>query len=106
MAGDAVLVNVARVIRDSVRDRDVVARLGGDEFLVFAPECNQVTACEIAARIQTRASEQVEIAYRYSLSVGICIEQSAISEFDRMYQRADVAMYRAKAAGKNRFEIA
>jgi diguanylate cyclase (GGDEF)-like protein len=106
VVGDAVLMDVARAIRGSVRDGDVVARLGGDEFLVFAPDCNETTAREIAARIQERAAENNELAQPYSLSIGICIATQQVIEFDTMYRRADEAMYRAKAAGKNRFEVA
>lgn len=105
IAGDAVLVSVAQVLRGSVRDREVVARLGGDEFLVFAPECDEAAARNIAARIQQNAVGQQDTA-SYSLSIGICIEQGLASEFDVMYRRADEAMYRAKAAGRNRFEVA
>lgn len=105
VVGDAVLVNAARVIRDSVRDRDVVARLGGDEFLVFAPACDERAAREIVARILERATHQTEVAYAYTLSIGVCIETCTVTEFDVMYRRADEAMYRAKAAGKNRYEV-
>ena len=103
--GDAVLVNVARVIRDSVRDRDVVARLGGDEFLVFAPDCDARVARDLVSRILERAAQQTDMAFVYTLSIGICIESKAVAEFDVMYRRADEAMYRAKAAGKNRYEV-
>jgi diguanylate cyclase (GGDEF)-like protein len=105
VVGDAVLVSVAKTIRDSVRDRDVVARLGGDEFLVFAPACDVAAAREIVARILERVSAQNDVAYAYTLSVGICLESSAVVEFDVMYRRADEAMYRAKAAGKNGYEV-
>ncbi len=103
--GDAVLVSTARVIRDSVRNADVVARLGGDEFLVFAPDCDEAAAREIAARIQERVAEQQDVACAYSLSVGISIATQELVEFDVLYRRADDAMYRAKKAGKNRFEV-
>jgi diguanylate cyclase (GGDEF)-like protein len=105
VVGDAVLVSVAKTIRDSVRDRDVVARLGGDEFLVFAPACDAVTAREIVARMLERVAAQNDVAYKYTLSVGVCIESSAVTEFDVMYRRADEAMYRAKAAGKNGYQV-
>lgn len=104
-AGDAVLVNVAKAIRGSVRDGDVVARLGGDEFLVFSPACDESTARAIVARILERAASQTDSVYAYTLSVGICIESNTVTQFDVMYRRADEAMYRAKAAGKNRFEV-
>ncbi|MGC3981552.1 MAG: GGDEF domain-containing protein [Steroidobacteraceae bacterium] len=105
VVGDAVLVSVARVIRESVRDGDVVARLGGDEFLVFAPDCNEHAARDIVARLLERAANQAEVACAYTLSIGICIESNTVTEFDVMYRRADEAMYRAKAAGKNRYEV-
>jgi diguanylate cyclase (GGDEF)-like protein len=105
VVGDEVLVSVAKVIRDSVRDRDVVARLGGDEFLVFAPDCDERAAREIVVRILNNAAAQTHVPYAYTLSVGICIESNTVTEFDVMYRRADEAMYRAKAAGKNRYEV-
>ncbi len=105
VVGDAVLVSVAKVVRASVRDRDVVARLGGDEFLVFAPACDETAARQIVARMLENAAAQTHVPYAYTLSVGICIESNTITEFDVMYRRADEAMYRAKAAGKNRYEV-
>jgi diguanylate cyclase (GGDEF)-like protein len=105
VVGDAVLVSVAKTIRESVRDRDVVARLGGDEFLVFSPACDVATAREIVARILERVAAQSDVAYAYTLSVGICIESCTVTEFDVMYRRADEAMYRAKAAGKNGYQV-
>jgi diguanylate cyclase (GGDEF)-like protein len=105
VVGDSVLVSVAKAIRESVRDRDVVARLGGDEFLVFSPACDEASAREVVARILNRVAAQNDVAYAYTLSVGICIESSTVTEFDVMYRRADEAMYRAKAAGKNRYEV-
>jgi diguanylate cyclase (GGDEF)-like protein len=104
--GDAVLVSVAQSVRSSVRDGDVVARLGGDEFLVFAPACNEAMAREIVARILDRVAKQEQVSCAYTLSIGICVESNTVTEFDVLYHRADQAMYRAKAAGKNRFEVA
>jgi diguanylate cyclase (GGDEF)-like protein len=105
VVGDAVLISVAKVVRAGVRDRDVVARLGGDEFLVFAPACDEAAARQIVARILESAAAQADTPYAYTLSVGICIESNTVTEFDVMYRRADEAMYRAKAAGKNRYEV-
>lgn len=104
-AGDAVLVSVAKAIRSSVRDGDVVARLGGDEFLVFSPACDESIARQTVGRILERVAKQTESIYAYTLSIGICIEGNTVTQFDVMYRRADEAMYRAKAAGKNRFEV-
>lgn len=106
VAGDAVLVGVTSAVHECVRQGDVVARLGGDEFLVFAPECDEATARTMVHRIQqsiaTRTHQHV---CAFSISVGIRVESSAEMGFDEMYRRADEALYRAKAAGKNRFDV-
>lgn len=102
-AGDAVIVSLAASLRESIRDRDLAARLGGDEFLVFAPNCDNRGAHDIAHRIlesAEAASEQGRPAF--SVSIGICSETPGTEGFDAMYRRADEALYRAKSAGKNR----
>lgn len=104
--GDAVLVALAEAIRDNVRQRDITARLGGDEFMVFAPNCSEATAAEIAARMQQKINAtDGASAHRFSVSMGICVELHGKATFDDMYRRADRALYRAKARGKNRFEF-
>jgi diguanylate cyclase (GGDEF)-like protein len=101
--GDAAIISLAATLRDSVRDRDLTARLGGDEFLVFAPNCDRHGAHEIAHRILERAEAAVQEGLpRYSVSIGICANVGGTTDFDSMYRRADEALYRAKAAGKNR----
>lgn len=103
-AGDAVIVSLAATLRDSVRDRDLTARLGGDEFLVFAPNCDSRGAHEIAHRVLERAELAAQQGRpQFSVSIGICADAVATEEFDAMYRRADEALYRAKAAGKNRW---
>jgi diguanylate cyclase (GGDEF)-like protein len=102
-AGDAAIVSLAAALRDSVRDRDLTARLGGDEFLVFAPNCDEHGAQDIAQRILERTDAASRHGGpRYSVSIGICVEDAGVEEFDAMYRRADEALYRAKSAGKNR----
>lgn len=106
LAGDAVLVGVAAVVRECVRDSDVVARLGGDEFLVFAPGCDEAMARAMVQRIQQCIAERAHHhVCAFSISVGVRVESVAGTGFDEMYRRADEALYRAKAAGKNRFDV-
>lgn len=106
VAGDAVLVGVATTLRECVRDGDVVARLGGDEFLVFARDCDEATARSMVAAIQRRIEDRThQHVCAFSISIGIRVEQIADNGFDDMYRRADEALYRAKAAGKNRFDV-
>ena len=103
--GDNVLVSVAEVMRQSVRESDVVARLGGDEFLIFAPNCDSQVASGIAARILdgVRGYNDALLCSSFSVSIGICPGGVPAADFAALYRWADEALYRAKAKGKNRF---
>jgi diguanylate cyclase (GGDEF)-like protein len=100
-AGDAAITRLAATIRATVRGDDIAARIGGDEFLIVAPRCNEEVAGKIAAQIINRLSAPSENQLACSVSVGISIE-TGTADFDGMYRRADEALYRAKAEGKNR----
>ncbi|TSE16603.1 EAL domain-containing protein [Arthrobacter sp. KBS0703] len=103
-AGDQMLVEVARRLRACVRPEDTVARLGGDEFVVLLTGSTDAEA--VAENIVQSLNVPVRIEgsmLRPSLSLGLssmCEDAVAASE---LLRRADVAMYAAKAAGKNRF---
>ena len=105
--GDAVLVAVALRFLGCVRDEDVVARLGGDEFAVLLPETDTDTALAVADRLLEAAAEPVLAADRHvgiSASIGVSPGDvvAAGTDPDFLLRAADVAMYAAKAAGKNR----
>jgi len=107
--GDEVLVEVADRLRGSLRAGDTVARLGGDEFalLLFgasSPE-HAVTAAErvLAALRPSIAVGGVE--FFVSASIGVALWPEDCSSRAELLQHADVAMYRAKAAGGDRFEM-
>jgi diguanylate cyclase (GGDEF)-like protein len=106
--GDAVIGCVATAIRESIRDGDDCARLGGDEFMIFAPECDQHGATEIARRILNGvAKPRAELAGNggFTVSIGITVQDYATAGFDRMYREADSALYHAKSTGKHRFAL-
>lgn len=106
-AGDEFLVKVADAMRASVRGADICARLGGDEFLIFASACDLDSATEIARRILAKvyASDSLPGRSHFGVSIGICIATPPDVDFATMYRSADLALYRAKSAGKNRFVI-
>ena len=109
-AGDFVLVVVAQRLRALVRPHDVVARVGGDEFAISCEDLHTIAdAEEIAARIIAGLAEPVEVAghlvgqrVAVSASIGITISPGD-SDAERLVDGADVAMYQAKQAGKNRY---
>ncbi|MFF2345199.1 EAL domain-containing protein [Pseudarthrobacter sp. NPDC058119] len=103
-AGDDMLIEVARRLRGCVPTADVVARLGGDEFVVLLTACPDADA--IAACIVRCLHVPVTISgtvLRPSLSLGVAsLGQDSMGPSE-LLRHADIAMYAAKAAGKNRF---
>ncbi|WGZ81281.1 MULTISPECIES: EAL domain-containing protein [unclassified Arthrobacter] len=103
-AGDQMLIEVGRRLRGCVRPNDVVARLGGDEFVVLL--VGSLDPDEVAGRIVESLKVPVWIdgtMLRPSLSLGLAsISDDAVGASE-LLRRADVAMYAAKAAGKNRY---
>ncbi|MBA0051741.1 EAL domain-containing protein [Streptomyces sp. AJS327] len=116
-AGDELLVHAARRLRESVRAGDTAARLGGDEFAVLivgggdtawrdAAE-RELRIHEIADRLRLTLSEPYLVEgteMRVAASIGIAFAEPGISPASLM-RNADLAMYRAKQAGKGRVEL-
>ncbi|MGW1774602.1 putative bifunctional diguanylate cyclase/phosphodiesterase [Streptomyces sp. NPDC002104] len=113
-AGDELLIEAARRLQDSVRSGDTAARLGGDEFaaLILGDGSRDRTAREyqvheIADRLRTTLSQPYRIAgseVRVAASIGVAFADPGITPSDLM-RNADLAMYRAKAGGKDRVEM-
>ena len=107
--GDEILEEVSRRLVHAVRDDDTVARIGGDEFIVLLGEIEDVDGVAAVARRMTasmlepvRAGEQELVI---SCSVGISIYPDDGNSADDLIQNADTAMYRAKEAGRNSFQL-
>jgi two-component system cell cycle response regulator len=113
--GDKVLCHVAARLSDTIhedgvisklRKSDIVARYGGEEFVVIAPETGlqgAVVAAEKArAGVESLDIEGPDASLRLTISMGVAAIDSNIASADELVQRADTALYRAKAAGRNR----
>ncbi|MBT2565490.1 EAL domain-containing protein [Arthrobacter sp. ISL-85] len=103
-AGDDMLIEVARRLRGCVPTADVVARLGGDEFVVLltaSPDADAIAACIVRClHVPVTINGTV---LRPSLSLGLAsLGQDSVGPSE-LLRHADIAMYAAKAAGKNRF---
>ena len=108
-AGDAVLIAAAERIRRCVRPTDLAARLGGDEFAVLLEDADERRGQEIAHRIVALLSEAVTVSgqpvwVRASIGLATATAGSEVDADDLM-RRADIAMYRAKEAGKGQVRV-
>ena len=116
-AGDQLLIQQARRLVRCVREGDTVARLGGDEFIVILDELSDVpdvaagTATEVAQRIIEELSNPVALAqqmmtdYENTCSIGVARFRGHDLTIDELLRRGDLAMYQAKADGRNTFRF-
>jgi diguanylate cyclase (GGDEF)-like protein len=106
--GDDLLRVIAQRLRDSIRPDDTVARLGGDEFILLLEDHDAAQAVAVAARVLADLRAPVALAGRNLLidaSIGIVPATGAHDSVEDLLRSADIAMYRAKAQGKGRFEV-
>lgn len=103
--GDRALQHVARLAGAHLRAADVLARYGGEEFVLLMPETDATPAMALAERIRTAVQTQPMPSERgpiaLSVSLGIARLQADDDNIETLIQRADRALYAAKAAGRN-----
>ena len=111
-AGDFILMHVADSLKDLVRGNDFVARVGGDEFVVVADLTDnnepKTQTVKLAERIINALSKPVDYQgepCRLSVSVGAAIKLDEALDLKTLFVNADTALYQAKHAGRNRFDI-
>ena len=108
-AGDRLLQMLAERLETFLRPGDTLARLGGDEFAILINDINDPGgAVHVAKRLQSLLGKRFLIDQNevfVSASIGIALSSTGYSSADEILRDADIAMYRAKAAGKNRYEI-
>ena len=110
IAGDAMLVHAARLLQHSIQPGEFVARIGGDEFVIVC-----IAGDTLPARLSDLAHALVEQmrrpvpfnghSCRFGASVGIAIQHGDQVDPARLLVNADIALYRAKARGRNAFQF-
>jgi diguanylate cyclase (GGDEF)-like protein len=101
--GDRVLMKAAAIVRDSVREIDVAARYGGEEFAVLLPDTSRLGAFVVAERIRRRIEERFSRSRTpVTVSGGLAVFPDDAGAPADLIVQADVGLYGAKAAGKNR----
>ena len=108
-AGDQLLKTVAKRLLASVRDSDTVARLGGDEFVIMLPQITQANDAAVVAQ-KVLASIAVPFTligqeFRITASIGIGVFPQHGLDEETLKKNADIAMYQAKAEGKNNYRF-
>lgn len=107
MAGDAVLQGVARILKESIKGRDVAGRIGGDEFVVFLNDINsREDAGKIAEEIGRRVRETVfydNPEIKVTLSIGISFSPEHGTDIEDLYRCADEALYYVKKHCKDTY---
>ena len=108
--GDLLLQEVSNRLRINTRASDVIARLGGDEFAVIQTEMAEPTiAASLAAKLQKALAMPYDLAGNeitvVSASIGVCPYTAASAGPDAMLAQADLALYRSKEEGRNRFHF-
>jgi two-component system cell cycle response regulator len=110
-AGDAVLRQIASILRSSVRSVDVVGRYGGEEFLIILPQTGAEGARVLAERIRQRVEQEpFDIGgqtIHCTTSIGLAAASDGeVPDADDLIAEADRALYHAKAMGRNRVSFA
>ena len=108
LAGDEVLIGVAKILKQSVREYDITARFGGEEFAILLPETTSEQAYERVEGIR-QAIEGMEFTIptnaspiRATMSFGIASRESLGQTTDEIIHNADTALYNSKLQGRNR----
>jgi len=109
-AGDTLLREVANRLRSALRSTDMLARLGGDEFAIIQDGCDDQRkgSVDLAARICKSIAEPFLLPGRrveVGTSIGIAMVPEHGSEREQLLKKADLALYRSKAAGRNCFTV-
>ena len=108
-SGDALLKQVSERLSSLLRTADTFARLGGDEFLLLVPEIDDgASVAEIANKVVTGLMAPFEVIGMEifaGCSLGITLFPADGADFDSLLKKADIAMYRAKEAGRNGFRF-
>ncbi len=105
-AGDAALLELAKILQEASRDSDMAGRWGGEEFLMILPQSDSQAAYEVASRVRERVEGHAfpEIG-NLTISIGVASFEPGDTA-DVLFKRADRALYAAKSGGRNRVEVA
>jgi len=104
-AGDDVIVKVAQILVDTCRETDIIGRYGGDEFIIIMPNTTLQDAGVLAERLREKV-EALEFSKGMRINVSGGISELGNHEYaEELIKSVDAQLYKAKANGRNRFEM-
>jgi len=112
LAGDAVLKEFARITKKCIRIYDIFGRFGGEEFVILLPLTTLVQAMTFAERIRKTVGKDLAVKsrsgdeVRVTISLGVTTSRDGDVSVDAIIRRAEEALSKAKASGRNRAELA
>lgn len=106
--GDALLIELARRLRNVLREEDVISRLGGDEFILLLSGVDEIGAERVAEKLLQTVNQNYLLGQydlNVSASIGIAVYPEDGEDLETLLRNADTAMYRAKQDGRNNFRF-
>lgn len=108
--GDQLIQQVAQRLQDTLRDEDLISRLGGDEFAILLMEVNNASAAGLVARKLLMKLNQApffidDFKIPVSVSIGVACYPFAGDTVEELCKHADMALYRSKRGGRNRYQF-
>jgi diguanylate cyclase (GGDEF)-like protein len=108
--GDHLLVNLAKVLSENLREVDTVARYGGEEFAVILPNTSEPDAHQVGTKLKDLVqnialSPELRKKMKVTVSVGVSALHPESDSIEDLINHADIALYRAKSRGRNRVVV-
>lgn len=105
--GDLVLIEIANILKKSIRDVDTVARWGGEEFIAMLPHTDKAQSLIVAKRVLEKVAVHEFEQFpdkRLTVSIGLSCSSPTVNTIEQLVEEADKALYEAKRKGRNRIE--
>lgn len=109
ITGDKILKYFVKIIQESLRVDDLFARYGGEEFVILLPKTGLEESTTVAEKLRTRIEQKPYLSQRLNcyinvtISIGVC-EYTKNDSLERLIEKADIALYKAKEQGRNRVQ--
>ena len=99
-AGDKILIDFTKILKNFFKGADLIARYGGDEFMVAMIECEKTCVKEVLEKLIKKANEKFK-KYNIGVSIGVSFFPEESKKFSELIKIADKRMYKIKQSGKN-----